>query len=353
MEKKKNKKNLRKGDSFFDKIVTWINENQRLLFGFGVGLLLGLFIMVVTEDDEIATLKDGTQPVVTLKDHTITADELYSDMKDFYSVGILVNTIDKLILDEKYPETDEMLNELEITAEKWYQNYETYYKVSKEEFLANNGFSSHKDFINYLKLDYRRGLAVEDYVKNEITDDEIQDYYDKEVYGDINTKHMLVKPDINNEMTDEEKETKKKEALELAKEIIAELNTGKSFDEVKKEYEDKITYEELGFQAYDANLDSAYLNEMKNLEVNAYSKTPVESSYGYHIVYKIEQREKPSLEDAKSDILDNLYKQKQLADSNLYNKTLFKIRENNNLKFEDSILAKKYEIYKSNLLKKA
>ena len=236
MEKKKNNKSLQKSNSFWNKTLAWINENQRLLIGFGIGLLLGLFIMIVTEDEEIATLKDGTQPVVTLKDHTITADDLYSDMKNYYGVNILVNTIDKLILDEKYPETDEMLKELETTAERWYQTYETYYQTSKEDFLANNGFKSHKDFIEYLKLDYRRNEAVEDYIKKEITDKEIQEYYDKEVYGDVNTKHMLVKPDTNDKMTDEEKETKKKEALNLAKEIIAKLNTGKSFDEVKEEY---------------------------------------------------------------------------------------------------------------------
>lgn len=353
MEKKNNKKSLQKNNSFWNKTLAWINENQRLLIGFGIGLLLGLFIMIVTEDEEIATLKDGTQPVVTLKDHTITADDLYSDMKNYYGVNILVNTIDKLILDEKYPETDEMLKELETTAERWYQTYETYYQTSKEDFLANNGFKSHKDFIEYLKLDYRRNEEVEDYIKKEITDKEIQEYYDKEVYGDVNTKHMLVKPDTNDKMTDEEKETKKKEALNLAKEIIAKLNTGKSFDEVKEEYKDKITYEELSFQSYNANLDKAYLNEMKNLEVNTYSKTPVESSYGYHIVYKIAQKEKPSLEDVKSDILDTLYEQKIQENSKLYTETLFKIREKNELKFEDSVLREKYETYKTNTLKKA
>ena len=334
MEKKKNNKSLQKNNSFWNKTLAWINENQRLLIGFGIGLLLGLFIMIVTEDEEIATLKDGTQPVVTLKDHTITADDLYSDMKNYYGVNILVNTIDKLILDEKYPETNEMLKELETTAERWYQTYETYYQTSKEDFLANNGFKSHKDFIEYLKLDYRRNEEVENYIKNEITDKEIQEYYDKEVYGDVNTKHMLVKPDTNDKMTDEEKENKKKEALNLAKEIIAKLNTGKSFDEVKEEYKDKITYEELSFQSYNANLDKAYLNEMKNLEVNTYSKTPVESSYGYHIVYKIAQKEKPSLEDVKSDILDTLYEQKIQKNSKLYTVTLFNIREKNELKFE-------------------
>ena len=39
------------------------------------------------------------------------------------------------------------------------------------------------------------------------------------------------------------------EAENLAKEIISKLNEGKTFDEVKEEYKDKITYEELGYKA--------------------------------------------------------------------------------------------------------
>ena len=49
----------------------------------------------------------------------------------------------------------------------------------------------------------------------------------------------------------------------MTKEIIAKLNEGKSFDEVKEEYKDSTTYEELGYKSYNANLESAYMEEMQ------------------------------------------------------------------------------------------
>jgi len=346
MEKKKTKKNKNSGSTFLSKISTWCIENKKMLIGFGAGLFLGLLIMIVTEDDEIATLKDGTQPVATVNNKTITADDLYKDMKNYYSIGILLNTIDNLIIAEKYPETDEMNEELEKEAQNYYDSYSSYYQMSKEEFLANNGFASHKDFIEFLRLDYRRNLAVEDYVKENLSEEEINKYYDEIVHGEINSKHILVKPDTTSEMTEDEINTKKEEALNLTKEIINKLNEGKTFDEVKEEYKDSIVYEELNFQPYNASLEQAYLDEMKNLEVGKYSTKPVETSYGYHIVYKIEQKEKPSKEEVNDTMLDELYQQKYAENTNLYNETLFKIREEKKLKFEDSLLEEKYKNYK-------
>ena len=96
--------------------------------------------------------------------------------------------------------------------------------------------------------------------------------------------------------------------INLAKEIISKLNEGKSFDEVKEEYKDKITYEELGYKSYNASLESAYMNEMESLSNESYSKTPVKTSYGYHIVYRIDQKEKPSLEDVKEEVTETTTK---------------------------------------------
>ena len=127
---------------------------------------------------------------------------------------------------------------------------EQYYGTTKEQFLANNGFGSEAAFLEYLKLQYRRNEYSNDYVKSLVTDKEVEEYYNDEVYGDINTKHMLVK--VDNSATDEDK-TK---AENLAKEIISKLDEGKTFDELKEEYKDKITYEELGYKSYNASLES-------------------------------------------------------------------------------------------------
>lgn len=340
--KKKTENKLLKG---VDKLVTY----KQLIYGLIIGLIIGLFIMVITKEEQIAKLENGEEPVVTFNDKTITANDLYEDMKEYYSVGILLNTIDDMLFRDKYLDEGTVKKEVDDTISQ----YKEYYKDKFTTLLTQNGFTSEKSFRDYLLLDYRRNEAVNDYMKNHVTESEINKYYEDNVYGDVDTKHILVKPDTKSDMKEDEIKAKKEEANSLAKKIITELNNGKTFDEVKEEYKDSIVYEELGYRPYNDSLEKNYLEEMHKLKVNTYSKTPVESSYGYHIVYKIAQKEKPSLEDVKSDILDTLYEQKIQENSKLYTETLFKIREKNELKFEDSVLREKYETYKTNTLKKA
>ena len=262
-------------------------------------------------------------------------------MKEIYSVNNLLDIIDNKILEEKYPETDEMNTELNDQAENYYNMYNQYYGYSKEEFLTKSGFGSERAFIEYLRLQYRRTQYTDDYIKEQITDKEIEKYYEDKVYGDINTKHILVK--VSSSATDEEK----KEAENLAKEIITKLNEGKSFDEVKDEYKDKITYEELGYKAYNASLESAYMEAMQKLENNSYTKEPVQTSYGYHVIYRIDQKEKPALKDVKEEIITSLVSEHKSEDTSVQYKALEKMREDAKLKFTDTVLEKKYETYKS------
>ena len=203
-------------------------------------------------------MEDGREPVAEIEGTVVTADELYEDMKEIYSISLLLNKIDNIILEEKYPETDVMNEEIQEQADNYYNIYEQYYNQDKVAFLCRYGFSSESEFLDYLRLDYRRSKYAEEYVESLVTEKEINEYYENEVYGDINTKHILVK--VDSSATDEEKT----EAENLAKEIISKLDEGKTFDEVREEYKDSITYEELGYKSYNANLESAYLEEMQN-----------------------------------------------------------------------------------------
>lgn len=335
------KKKVNKDTDKVFKFYEFFDKYHLAIYGALGGILVTVLVVVLIWPDRIATLKDGTQPVATIDSMTITADELYEDMKDIYSVSSLLDKLDTKILTDKYPDTDEMDDEVTSQAENYYKAYEQYYKMSKEDFLKQNGFNTEKKFLEYLKLNNRRTKYVKEYTENEVTDKEINKYYEDEVYGDINTKHILVK--VDSSASDDDK----KEAENLAKEIISKLDEGKTFDEVKEEYKDKITYEELGYKSYNAALEEAYKNEMKNLKDGEYSKEPVKTSYGYHIVYRIDQKEKPALEDIKDQIKEEIADEKISNDKNLYYVVLDKMRENANLKFEDTVLKDKYDNYMS------
>ena len=335
------KKKVNKDTDKVFKFYEFFDKYHLAIYGALGGILVTVLVVVLIWPDRIATLKDGTQPVATIDGMTLTADELYEDMKDIYSVSSLLDKLDRKILTDKYPDTDEMDDEVTSQAENYYKAYEQYYKMSKEDFLKQNGFNTEKKFLEYLKLNNRRTKYVKEYTENEVTDKEIDKYYEDKVYGDINTKHMLVK--VDSSASDDDK----KEAENLAKEIISKLDEGKTFDEVKEEYKDKITYEELGYKSYNAALEEAYKNEMKNLKDGEYSKEPVKTSYGYHIVYRIDQKEKPALEDIKDQIKEEIADEKISNDKNLYYVVLDKMRENANLKFEDTVLKDKYDNYMS------
>ena len=335
------KKKVNKDTDKVFKFYEFFDKYHLAIYGALGGILVTVLVVVLIWPDRIATLKDGTQPVATIDSMTLTADELYEDMKDIYSVSSLLDKLDTKILTDKYPDTDEMDDEVTSQAENYYKAYEQYYKMSKEDFLKQNGFNTEKKFLEYLKLNNRRTKYVKEYTENEVTDKEIDKYYEDKVYGDINTKHMLVK--VDSSASDDDK----KEAENLAKEIISKLDEGKTFDEVKEEYKDKITYEELGYKSYNAALEEAYKNEMKNLKDCEYSKEPVKTSYGYHIVYRIDQKEKPALEDIKDQIKEEIADEKISNDKNLYYVVLDKMRENANLKFEDTVLKEKYDNYMS------
>ena len=339
-ESKKEEKKVNKvSDDKVFKMLEFFDKYRLAIYGAVGGILITILVVIIIWPDRIATLKDGTQPVAEIDNYTVTADDLYEDMKELYSISSLLDKIDNKILEKKYPEDDDMNDEIKEQAENYYKAYKQYYQMDKETFLSNNGFGSEKAFLEYLKLQYRRNTYAKDYIKTLISDKDVEKYYNDNVYGDINTKHILVK--VDSSASDEDK----KAAEDLAKEIISKLNDGKSFDEVKDEYKDKITYEELGYKSYNANLESAYMDAMQKLDNNSYSKEPVKTSYGYHVIYRIDQKDKPALEDVKEEIIDSLVSEKKSEDKNISYIALDKMREEAGLKFSDTVLEKKYNTY--------
>ena len=336
----KEKKEKKKIDmDKFNGVLMKVDDNRKAIILFVVGFLLATLIFrCIFWPDRIATLKDGTQPVANVDSDVITANDLYNDMKKYYSVNVLLNTIDDMILSKLYPSNDEMESEIKNTAEYYYSTYEKNYGYTKETFLSQYGFNSEKEFLDNLRLDYRKNKYYDDYALKLVTDKEIEKYYKDEVFGDVDSKHILVAIDTENGLSDEE-------AKKLAKEIIEKLNKGTAWDDVVKEYKDKIVSEELGYNAFNASLESAYLKECKDLAVGTYSKNPVLTSYGYHIVYKIDQKEKPELKDVKDEVKDILAKEKKDADSNLYYKSLIHMREEAKVEFIDTKLGDEYKKY--------
>lgn len=312
--------------SIFSKKEVWISGI--------IGLLLGAIIMVLLYVAGVPGF--GNQKIATVKGGSIKQNELYKEMKKVYSVNYVLDLVDKEILKNKYNLTEEQKEEVEEQADYYLTTYETYYGYTEEEFLSENGFSTKQEFIDYLELNYKRDLYYIDYLKTKIDQEEIQAYYDENVYGEINTKHILV--EVDDDVTEEQ-------ALAKAKEIIAKLDSGKTFEEVTEEYGDEVISEELGYNGFNSGLVTEYVEASKELENGTYSKEPVKTNYGYHIIYKIDQKDKPSLEDATNDIVEILGEDLEEEDTYIKYKALIQLREDNNLKFKDSKFKEQYKEY--------
>lgn len=340
MAKEKKKKEKKHSTSKFNDFVLFFEKNHNTIYGFIGGVLLATLVAFIIWPERIATLKNGEQSIVKVNGENYTADELYENMKDYYSVSLLLDDIDNDILTKKYPEDKELLEKVNDNADYYYNMYKQYYGYTQEQFLEQNGFSSHEAFIEYLKLDYRRNKYMEEYIENGLTDEDIKEYYDDNVFGDINTQHILV------EVSDKEGEgLSDKDAKKLAEKIITKLNDGTSWEDVQKKYKDQITFEDLGYQAWNASLEDSFMKALEDMDNNSYSEEPVKTSYGYHVIYRLDQKKAPKLKEAKEEIIEILIDNAQKDDSNILYKSLISLREDKKIKFNDTVMKDKYKDY--------
>lgn len=303
----------------------------------------------------IPTLKNGEQLVASLDEGGVSADSLYEKLKDKYGAEEFVNLLDTEILNQKYKETDEekeylnnQIDELKSSAKE--------NNISYDDLLSYYGFKSDKDVKEYFRLTYRRDLAVNEYVQKDLKDSEIEKYYEDEVYGDIKVKHILIAPDTTDDMSSEEKEKAEKTAKKEAEDIIKKLKDGEDFDKLAKKYSDDSSNAkkggDLGWISTGDMVEEFDAAAFK-LKKGKYTTSPVKTTYGYHIIYKVDEKDKPKLDEAKDDIIETLVKNKLNEDPTLYYTVLDKIRKDAGLKFEDKNLKTAYNKYMQNLKQQA
>ena len=310
-------------------------------------VMLSLLMVLVVGCGSVPTLKNGEQKVASIKNGGISADSLYAKLKSKYGAQEFVDLLDTEILNKKYKEDDTEKENIKSQVEELKESAKEN-NTTLENILAYYGFDDEDALKDYLRLAYRRDKAVNEYIEKGIKDSEIQKYYDNEVYGDIKAKHILISPDTTNDMTTEQKEAAEKKAKKEAEDIIKKLKDGEKFEDLAKKYsDDSATAKkggDLGWISKGDMVDEFDAAAFK-LKKGKYTTSPVKTTYGYHIIYKVDEKSKPKLKDVKKTILSDLAKQKLEDDPALYYTTLDNIRKDAGLKFEDKELRKKYSEY--------
>lgn len=309
---------------------------------FVVGAFALTAILVGCGND--ATLKNGEEVVAELDGKTITAEDLYAELKEQGGNVTLTNMIDEFILNKEY-ETDE---DAETYADSQLQSYKSSYEsygMNFSDALKQAGYDGEDEFKDSLILDYKKKTATEDYVKNNLKDSEIKDYYDDNIFGDIEVRHILISPNTNDDMTDDEKKEAEKKAKKEAEDIIKKLDDGEKFSDLAKEYSDDEGTASNGgkMTATYGSVVDGFWDATSKLKDKTYTEEPVETEYGYHIIYRIKQNEKPSLDKVRDDVIDDLVKEKMDNDSTLQTRALVELRKKYNLDITDSNLKKDYD----------
>lgn len=317
--------------------------------------LLSVLILIGTTgcNNEIK-LKEGNNDLVTFKnnDLNITVNDLYNDLKEKYGTSTIIDMIDTKILNKEYADDDATNDYVNIQIDSMKAYYDT--EIEFINYINQYGYETEDDLREYLKLNYKRNLATNDYLETLITEDEIQSYYNNNISGDITASHILIEVKTNNSMTEDESRKVKEEALKKAKEVITKLDEGKSFKELAKEYSNDELTKENGGSMGTLNLlkvDDVTRQELQKLKVNEYSKEPLETEYGYEIFFKVNEKEKPELKDVKKTIIEKLSNEKLTDNNKLQYNALIDIRERYGFKINDSDLEVYYENMMNNLLR--
>ena len=326
-------------------------KNKKLILCISSLAVITLF----TTGCKDAEVKDGQEVAVSVKGAKITATEYYNQIKT-NNISELIDMIDHGLFDEKYKTDEEEDEAVETQIEQLKSNYgsdeSTFNNILTQYFGVNN----EEELEEMLRLEYKRNLAVEDYIKDRIKEDEIQKYYDDNISGDIKASHILIKTTVSSDATTEEKEEAEKEALEQAKKIIKKLDKGEDFAKLAKKYSDDTSNAsnggDLGYFSTDEMVEE-FSNAAKELKKNEYTKEPVKTEYGYHIILKTGEKSKPKLKEVKDEIKEKIKEQRLSDDPTLYYRTLIDIREDNNIKWNDSKLKKQYKEFMDKLIETA
>jgi len=322
-------------------------------------LVLAVIGLMMCGCGKIPKLENGEEAVVTFKDNeAISINELYEGVKESYALATLIDMIDTKILYLEYTDKDEDIKEY---VESNLDSMREYYKTDEELIATFNsyygtGFADIEDFEDYLALNYLRNLTTEDYAKSLIKEKSIKNYYKNSVVGDIEASHILITPDVTDDMSDEEQKKAEEAALKEAKEIIKKLKDGAKFADLAKEYSDDESNAKDGGALGKFNkgdMVEAFETAAYALKVNEYTEEPVETEYGYHIILKTKEYDKKELDEVKEEIIETLSKEKIATDPTISIDALSNIRKEYDFEIVDDELAAQYRKYMNNLLQQA
>lgn len=332
-------------------VITKLLNNTPFVVASCVIILLVAILIFVLCIKRVPTTSDGKEILATVNGKTITADDLYSSLKENYGNDELINVIDTYIADKEVEITKE--NEKYVNeVVDYYKEYAEYYGVDLATFLANyvgvKGITTEDEFYNYVLKDYKKTLTITNYISENVKEEDLKKYY-KENYSDkLTVKHILI--EVDSEAEDKNKADK--EAYNKAVKLIKELDNTSSkkldskFEELAKDNsDDTATYNKGGLIEDFTKKDvvESFWDASEKLKNGKYTSEPVKSTYGYHVILKVSSTPVEKYKDIKEDV-KTAYAESLLADdSTLFAKKWDELRKKYKLSIKDDLMKKAYK----------
>ena len=226
---------------------------------------------------------DGTATGEYLKRQAMDTSLLYTTMANHArEAGVTVT-------EEQQADAESQLENLESQLSLYYgvtlQEYLDQQCISREGFLKLND-------VSYLAQNYQEQLVQAGELTP--TDEEMDAFLEESGY--YNVKHILLAFPTNedgSEVTDEQKAAVKAEAEALLEQIQSAADPEAEFDKVMKERSDDgrdengDLYAPDGYLSYPGQMVTEFEEASLALAVGEISQ-PVETSYGYHIILRLD-----------------------------------------------------------------
>ncbi len=332
-------------------------------------LLLGASALLLCGCGKIPTLSNGDEAIVKFNDgHMISANELYEQVKNTYGLNSLITLIDTYIFETEL--SDEEIENADATAQYSVKQLQESYENESDMLTYLSyvyGVSTLEEYQARVYLSYLQNTAIENYVKNNITEKELKDYYENSVYPNMTISHILVKADTDSDADATEKEEAEEKAKNTIKDIIKELDAAKKdkkdinakFTELAKKYSQDDGTKDKGGDLGEINT-GAYNNQYDELVSAAaklkdgeYSTDVITTEAGYHVILKTKTGDKKSYDDALSEMKEAIMEDKLTADSGLSVDAIEYYRKKYDTDIIDSELKSQYGRYMNNLINSA
>lgn len=322
--------------------------------------LITLSLFLICGCGKIPKLKNGEEVVITFKNgNKISAEELYSTLKKDFALEATINIIDKKILEKEFKKE---LKDAEKYADNTIKSMKETYGSDEELLKAiqyYTNYSTVEAYKNYIYLNYLQNRAAEKYAKTTVSEKDLKDYYENVYQGDVSINHILITPNVKSGASTEDISKAEEKALNKAKEVIEKLNKAKkdgkdvneTFTSLAKEYSDDDSTKKSGGALGFININSLGSNydELVNaaikLKKGEYSTEVITTDLGYHVILKVDQKKKASLEKAEDSIRTILSKNIMASDAKIMVKAMQYFRKEYGVDIIDDDIQSQYSKY--------